>query len=68
MHLATVWDYFHTMHLRHCTNFLGFCKTTNPVGVKLENIQCFCLKLDDNKPGVGLTLKTEGLEHFKIIE
>ena len=26
------------------------------------------LQLDDNKPGVGLTLKTEGLEHFKIIE
>jgi len=26
------------------------------------------LQLDDNKPGVGLTLKTEGLEHFTIIE
>jgi len=26
------------------------------------------LQLDDNKPGMGLTLKTEGLEHFKIIE
>ncbi len=26
------------------------------------------LQLDDNKPGVGLTLKTENLEHFKIIE
>jgi L-rhamnonate dehydratase len=26
------------------------------------------LQLDDNKPGVGLTLKTEGLEHFNIIE
>jgi len=26
------------------------------------------LQLDDNKPGLGLTLKTEGLEHFNIIE
>jgi len=26
------------------------------------------LQLDDNKPGMGLTLKTEGLEHFNIIE
>jgi len=26
------------------------------------------LQLDDNKPGMGLTLKREGLEHFKIIE
>lgn len=26
------------------------------------------LQLDDNKPGVGLTLKTEGLEYFNIIE
>ncbi|MBC8054806.1 MAG: L-rhamnonate dehydratase [Sphingobacteriaceae bacterium] len=26
------------------------------------------LQLDDNKPGMGLTLKTEGLENFKIIE
>lgn len=26
------------------------------------------LQLDDNKPGMGLTLKTKGLEHFKIIE
>lgn len=26
------------------------------------------LQLDDNKPGMGLTLKTEGLEHFTIIE
>jgi L-rhamnonate dehydratase len=26
------------------------------------------LQLDDTKPGVGLTLKTEGLEHFTIIE
>lgn len=26
------------------------------------------LQLDDNKPGMGLTLKTEGLEHFKITE
>jgi len=26
------------------------------------------LQLDDDKPGMGLTLKTEGLEHFKIIE
>jgi len=26
------------------------------------------LQLDDKKPGMGLTLKTEGLEHFKIIE
>jgi len=26
------------------------------------------LQLDDNKPGMGLTLKTESLEHFKIIE
>lgn len=26
------------------------------------------LQLDDKKPGVGLTLKTEGLEHFNIIE
>ena len=26
------------------------------------------LQLDDSKPGVGLTLKTEGLAHFKIIE
>jgi L-rhamnonate dehydratase len=26
------------------------------------------LQLDDNKPGVGLTLKTKGLEHFNIIE
>jgi hypothetical protein len=24
------------------------------------------LQLDDNRPGVGLTLKTEGLEHFAI--
>lgn len=26
------------------------------------------LQLDDQKPGMGLTLKTEGLEHFTIIE
>jgi L-rhamnonate dehydratase len=26
------------------------------------------LQLDDTKPGMGLTLKTEGLEHFTIIE
>jgi len=26
------------------------------------------LQLDDNKPGMGLTLKTEGLENFNIIE
>jgi len=26
------------------------------------------LQLDDKKPGVGLTLKTSGLEHFNIIE
>jgi L-rhamnonate dehydratase len=26
------------------------------------------LQLDDNKPGMGLTLKTEGLEHFNIIQ
>jgi L-alanine-DL-glutamate epimerase-like enolase superfamily enzyme len=26
------------------------------------------LQLDDNKPGMGLTLKTTGLEHFNIIE
>ena len=26
------------------------------------------LQLDDNKPGVGLTLKTKGLENFDIIE
>ncbi len=26
------------------------------------------LQLDDQKPGVGLTLKTENLEHFNIIE
>jgi len=26
------------------------------------------LQLDDNKPGMGLTLKTKGLEHFKITE
>ena len=26
------------------------------------------LQLDDSKPGMGLTLKTEELEHFKIIE
>ncbi len=26
------------------------------------------LQLDDNKPGVGLSLKTTGLEHFTIIE
>jgi len=26
------------------------------------------LQLDDNKPGMGLSLKTEGLEHFDIIE
>lgn len=26
------------------------------------------LQLDDNKPGVGLTLKTENIEHFKITE
>ena len=26
------------------------------------------LQLDDNKPGVGLTLKTKNIEHFKIIE
>jgi L-rhamnonate dehydratase len=26
------------------------------------------LQLDDTKPGVGLTLKTDGLEHFTIIE
>lgn len=26
------------------------------------------LQLDDNKPGVGLTLKTEGLENFNIIQ
>jgi L-rhamnonate dehydratase len=26
------------------------------------------LQLNDNKPGVGLTLKTEGLENFNIIE
>jgi len=26
------------------------------------------LQLDDQRPGVGLTLKTSGLEHFKIIE
>ncbi len=26
------------------------------------------LQLDDTKPGVGLTLKTEGLEHFTIID
>jgi len=26
------------------------------------------LQLDDNKPGMGLTLKTEGLEHFNIIK
>jgi len=26
------------------------------------------LQLDDNKPGMGLALKTEGLEHFNIIE
>ncbi len=26
------------------------------------------LQLDDNKPGMGLSLKTEGLEHFNIIE
>jgi L-alanine-DL-glutamate epimerase-like enolase superfamily enzyme len=26
------------------------------------------LQLDDTKPGVGLTLKKEGLEHFNIIE
>lgn len=26
------------------------------------------LQLDDHKPGMGLTLKTEGLEHFNIIE
>jgi L-rhamnonate dehydratase len=26
------------------------------------------LQLDDNKPGVGLTLKTENLEHFTVIE
>ncbi len=26
------------------------------------------LQLDDDKPGMGLTLKTKGLEHFKIIE
>ncbi|MBK5271964.1 MAG: L-rhamnonate dehydratase, partial [Bacteroidia bacterium] len=26
------------------------------------------LQLDDNKPGVGLTLKTQELEHFNIIE
>lgn len=26
------------------------------------------LQLDDNKPGAGLTLKKEGLEHFNIIE
>jgi hypothetical protein len=24
------------------------------------------LQLDDNRPGVGLTLKTEGLENFEI--
>jgi hypothetical protein len=24
--------------------------------------------LDDNKPGLGLTLKKENLEHFNIIE
>lgn len=26
------------------------------------------LQLDDNRPGMGLSLKTEGLEHFNIIE
>ena len=26
------------------------------------------LQLDDNKPGMGLTLKTDGLEYFNIIE
>lgn len=26
------------------------------------------LQLDDTKPGMGLTLKTEGLEHFTILE
>lgn len=26
------------------------------------------LQLDDHKPGMGLTLKTEGLEHFAIID
>lgn len=26
------------------------------------------LQLDDNRPGMGLTLKTEGLEHFNIIQ
>jgi len=26
------------------------------------------LQLDDNKPGMGLSLKTEGIEHFKIVE
>ena len=26
------------------------------------------LQLDDNKPGVGLTLKTEGLDDFNIVE
>lgn len=26
------------------------------------------LQLDDHKPGLGLTLKTEGLDHFTIIE
>nr|WP_293836449.1 enolase C-terminal domain-like protein [uncultured Arsenicibacter sp.] len=26
------------------------------------------LQLDDHKPGMGLTLKTEGLEHFTIID
>jgi L-rhamnonate dehydratase len=26
------------------------------------------LQLDDNRPGMGLTLKTTGLEHFNIIE
>lgn len=26
------------------------------------------LQLDDDKPGMGLTLKTKGLEHFKITE